>query len=125
MPDPAKLRSQAKYLREADVYRNAAIVMIAQNLEDAAVELSRRNTEILSLRAARDAAQAEIEQLRKDAERYRWLKKADGRLLCAIAYRVPAACGLSSDDVDSVIDAAIAAPGEARYMNYTPSADPT
>lgn len=74
---------------------------------------------------ALDAAQAELEHLRKDAERYRWLKKADGRLLCAIAYRVPAACGLSSDDVDSVIDAAIAAPGEARYMNYTPSADPT
>lgn len=57
------------------------------------------------------ATLAEVAALRKDAERYRWLKAADPYALCDIAYRVPAACEVEGD-VDATIDAAR---GEVRH----------
>jgi hypothetical protein len=60
------------------------------------------------LLAERDAQSAEIDALRKDAERYRWLKKsafcnvwARGDGIALVAPRTPMA------DIDSRIDAAI------------------
>lgn len=45
----------------------------------------------------------------RDAERYRWLKAASPQLLCAAAWKIPAAAQHS--DVDAAVDAArIAAP---------------
>jgi len=48
----------------------------------------------------------EIERLRADAMRYRWLKSVERRLLTGIAYRCQAACEYSFEQVDDAIDVA-------------------
>ncbi len=48
---------------------------------------------------------AEIERLRPDAERYRWLKARNELALCGVAYGVLAACEF--DTADEAIDAAM------------------
>lgn len=48
---------------------------------------------------------AEAEALRKDAERYRWLKERNVTTVLLIAYSERAAC--EHDDPDTAVDAAI------------------
>lgn len=51
-----------------------------------------------------DALAAACRALRADAARYQWLKEKDDGTLCAIAWRVPAACKFG--EADAAIDAA-------------------
>lgn len=57
---------------------------------------------VLDLAAERDKLRAEVEALRKDAERYRWIKECDHEEVDIVIEN-------PSDDLDSAIDAAMAA----------------
>lgn len=52
---------------------------------------------------------AEVERLRRDAGRYRWLVSCNPQAVSAIAYNSKAACRHPSADPDLCIDAAVAA----------------
>ena len=68
---------------------------------------------IAMLEADRDQLRAEVDGLRKDAERYRWLRKMHesryGLTLTIARVGMMELTGWSGDDPDSVIDAAMAA----------------
>ena len=54
-------------------------------------------------------------QLRADARRYRWVKEKAPGALCAVAWRIKAACSYS--EPDDAIDAAMGRPPKASNEN--------
>jgi hypothetical protein len=66
---------------------------------------------VWALRAERDQLKSEVEAMRKDAERYRWLK--DGEVVSPICIRISDGRVLRDGKADVAIDAAMSGePGQ-------------
>ena len=85
---------------------------IEDALSEAGHEMSNENGHSIlralnALIARLDAAEREIERLRKDAERYRWLRgREDGRYLTVYAFRTDIDEVCLGDELDAAIDTA-------------------
>lgn len=72
-------------------------------------ELSRRQFHSIAqaLMAERDQLKAENEALRKNAERYQWLREARSGYIEVVEWIGPHATGMTGEDLDALIDAAM------------------
>ena len=56
----------------------------------------------------------EAEKARVDAKRYRWLKKVAPETLACVGWRFKGACLYSKEELDDLLDAAMASKEEKR-----------
>lgn len=62
---------------------------------------------VLALITERDQLKAENEALRKNAERYQWLREARSGYIEVVEWIGPHATGMTGEDLDALIDAAM------------------